>query len=833
MVTADRVVSRVVTSHQIGDDPTEYSIDISGSHFENLRIAGHKIDLNLVTARVHEVDTYGKFMQAYRDGAARDLLTFNQLLEVSPAELSKLEEEYPGLREICQKARKWAVHGNEAAEGTAFLCSAADWRDLREQIKGTELRCIGGIVLIPKFGVVSLGELLIEEWTRDLTMLRLQLGSPVEGSFTAGNAVGGGSGPLARRRAVEPMAKGEEPEPSAQYVNFDFQDPLPRGKNKERFLSLGTNEGLHPNLEYKVVVSLGLGPDMRFEGRKQEKLKRPSAPEIMLDVVMALPDNVEIVRQAWATLEWPAHGPSTRNAEFRIRTKQAGTAQIKVLIYHEHDLLFCADIVAEVRPEGSNWSRGVPPIRWKNLGESDIAGLSLMRKLDALDPDGRRSLNISVHTQSPGTYDLFFYFRSKRGKAAVYPLSVQLSGKEITDALTRVRSALRVLVEGPMARRAASLPDYSGYLREPATGVPVEEAWAYSQGQQLLKQMSLVGRNLSSRLFDSDAGERLKAKLDRELSDGSCIQIWLDEQANDFMLPWAWLHHPLREVVSDADVRCADFWGYRYVIEQIRSHPAWERCNSTLTTRPVRVAGALHNFVTKEKHKEFLDKCAEKYPELIFREVPHTDFETFLAKCDSNILYFYCHGHISEPLDPNYASLVRGTPPSDEPESEKQYQERVRPLREQIQDYSHIAINSTKLKVDSLRKFKPVVPSMAPLIILNLCESAEFYPGISDNFIDIFLERRVSSVIGTDMPMLTAFGDVWARRLFERYFGPCESGLVERRGEGPTIGEVLLHLRREFADRGNPLAFAYIHYGDAGLRLKPLLTAGDAGATNA
>ncbi len=269
---------------------------------------------------------------------------------------------------------------------------------------------------------------------------------------------------------------------------------------------------------------------------------------------------------------------------------------------------------------------------------------------------------------------------------------------------------------------------------------------------------------------------------------------------------------------------CSDFWGYRYVIEQIRSSTGWARCNSILTARPVRIAGALHNFVTKESHKGFLDKCVEKYGELVFREVAHTDCETLLAKCDSNILYFYCHGHTSQPLDPNYASLVKGTQLSIEPESAGQYQDRVRPLREQIQDYSHIAINSTKLRADSLRKFKPAVDSMAPLVILNLCESAEFSPGISDSFIDIFLERRASGVIGTDVPMLTAFGDVWARRLFERYFGPCEGPLVERRGEGPTIGEVLLHLRREFADHGNPLAFAYIHYGDAGLRLKPLLT---------
>jgi hypothetical protein len=124
------------------------------------------------------------------------------------------------------------------------------------------------------------------------------------------------------------------------------------------------------------------------------------------------------------------------------------------------------------------------------------------------------------------------------------------------------------------------------------------------------------------------------------------------------------------------------------------------------------------------------------------------------------------------------------------------------------------------LRLSDIRSFKPVDMEIAPLVFLNMCESTEFYPGATDNLVDIFLERGAGGVIGTEMPMLTVFGDLMARRFFELYLGPdLESG----GSEGQGIGRVLWLLRRQFLDRGNPLGFAYTYFGDTTTRVKPAI----------
>lgn len=125
-----------------------------------------------------------------------------------------------------------------------------------------------------------------------------------------------------------------------------------------------------------------------------------------------------------------------------------------------------------------------------------------------------------------------------------------------------------------------------------------------------------------------------------------------------------------------------------------------------------------------------------------------------------------------------------------------------------------------------LEKFRPVQQSEAPLVFLNMCEATEFYPGMTDNFVDVFLERGARGVIGTELPMLVAFGDLFARRFFEVFFSPAV--MREKLGaDGCAVGQVLWQLRREFMDKGNPMAFGYTYFGDATMRLKPPLAKGE------
>ena len=196
MVTADRVVARLAIYSPVdGDHEAENSFSITGSYFENLRVAGHPIDIRLATDRLHQLDTYSKFEKAYYAGKGAALLPWGNQNEKRLDELEKLEEQYHSLRGIGRQAKAWK-HKNAKRPGGAFWCSAAGHLNLNDHVKDTELQGFGGILVIPKFGVLRLAELIIRPDHRHLTMFRVEMCSPSAGWSSGGGASGGGVHPF-------------------------------------------------------------------------------------------------------------------------------------------------------------------------------------------------------------------------------------------------------------------------------------------------------------------------------------------------------------------------------------------------------------------------------------------------------------------------------------------------------------------------------------------------------------------------------------------------------------------------------------------------------------
>jgi hypothetical protein len=105
--------------------------------------------------------------------------------------------------------------------------------------------------------------------------------------------------------------------------------------------------------------------------------------------------------------------------------------------------------------------------------------------------------------------------------------------------------------------------------------------------------------------------------------------------------------------------------------------------------------------------------------------------------------------------------------------------------------------------------------SRHPLVFLNMCESAQILPSLSDGFVPFFIQRGARAVIGTECSMNTSFASDFARAFLTGFF------------QGVRIGDILLILRRRYLEQGNPLALAYTLYSDADLRLsKSVLPAG-------
>ncbi len=194
VLTADRVVARMVAySPVVGDKEGQNSFDITGSHFENLRIAGTAIDAKLATHRFHEYDSFSKLEKAFDDNTADDLLPWAGLSDKQLEELERREGGFCTLPRMSIRAKEWRSR-KVRTKRDSYWCSAASHLDLRDPDKETGLSTFGALILVPRFGGISIGEVLSSKSTRQLVMLRLFLGSPTAGTIVAGSVMTGGSG---------------------------------------------------------------------------------------------------------------------------------------------------------------------------------------------------------------------------------------------------------------------------------------------------------------------------------------------------------------------------------------------------------------------------------------------------------------------------------------------------------------------------------------------------------------------------------------------------------------------------------------------------------------
>ena len=137
-ITADRIVSRLASEGKRGKKETH--IIALGSHFDNLRIAGHTVKVT------------------FRHDLFLKCPTFEDLRKMIASD---------------KKSGKIADLGDEVAG-----CSLVD--KIETDLPGVEMK--GHTLRIPHFGEVSLAQVFTVPGTRTLTMLRLNLGSPDAGT---------------------------------------------------------------------------------------------------------------------------------------------------------------------------------------------------------------------------------------------------------------------------------------------------------------------------------------------------------------------------------------------------------------------------------------------------------------------------------------------------------------------------------------------------------------------------------------------------------------------------------------------------------------------------
>lgn len=161
VVTADRIVARLASWHPENDH--EPHIVLLGSRFENLQIAGCRVDLDLDHEFFLRLDTFDKLLNELDTNAQFRKMAEDPFQTGQPGKL-------PDARGV-------------------LLCSLV--KDMKTTCPRVERH--GHCFTVPHFGRVCLAEVLARYGTRTLTMLRLEMGSPVSGTATVAEVIVNGS----------------------------------------------------------------------------------------------------------------------------------------------------------------------------------------------------------------------------------------------------------------------------------------------------------------------------------------------------------------------------------------------------------------------------------------------------------------------------------------------------------------------------------------------------------------------------------------------------------------------------------------------------------------
>jgi hypothetical protein len=290
------------------------------------------------------------------------------------------------------------------------------------------------------------------------------------------------------------------------------------------------------------------------------------------------------------------------------------------------------------------------------------------------------------------------------------------------------------------------------------------------------------------------------------IEQGTLIQI--NGAACNFVFPWSLLYPPEEE---SATVDPLKFWGARYIVEQVTDGPK----NDALFQEPVNVLFVLDRAFGNAAEQEKLLKDYEiAAAGKLTVSAPVSDAITLFTELErrpsTHMLYCFCHGYA-----PGQGNLLRGDgvrllkeqiEKLEEASPARQALETLLILTSQMANESWMYIGGAQIRESDLSR-QNFFDVRRPIVFLNMCQSAELVPSMSNGLVRLFLKRNASAVVGTECPMTAVFADAFARQVFDALFG------------GEDIGSALMKARRHFLQQKNPLGLAYTLYGRGVARL--------------
>jgi hypothetical protein len=179
-VTADRIVLKLSAQHNSSEE--EGHIIPLGSSFENLKIAGHPVEVELDHELFAGCDTYAGFKARYKKDKVFRGRVRKQFLwgDYDPDTPQFLTDRF-----------KWHTGEDTPPESKGLVpCT------LVKSVKHNQpkvLKTYGNVIIVPQFGKVFLGEMIVKNSARYVTMIRLELGSPIAGNMAIAMLQGNGA----------------------------------------------------------------------------------------------------------------------------------------------------------------------------------------------------------------------------------------------------------------------------------------------------------------------------------------------------------------------------------------------------------------------------------------------------------------------------------------------------------------------------------------------------------------------------------------------------------------------------------------------------------------
>jgi len=677
-------------------------------------------------------------------------------------------------------------------------------------VEGIEMGgSISGTVSV---GVVSLGTIRVPS---------------VDGPHASAPAAAPGSAPANGEAHVEkslptpsraipadepPVALNQVPsEPGKRYADFTF---FRRGDGGAKIKVLDHEPlGKDQNYDLEVAVRAKASGIPMKEKKGRLGISEPQQGKPVQVLVIAISEDF-LIPEPVQWLELPLAGDSFKNATFEKlkplrETPFADTlAKIQVRLLYNLNLLEQVVIEAEVIPTLPIQASSKLGLEHPIVLDQELS----MREYHNFDLIQARQMNIVVKRVTGG-FDLSFTLL-RDGRA-----------NEVLTGVTRIS-------ENDLEK---SLMD----IRQTLLGISVWDEFANAtecademKFQQGLGKLAEKGRALWVKLFEYKIKSSLtsigKLFLDNPLTENALVQISIDSNASRFVLPWNLLYD---QKPARGNVDPKGFWGLRYRIEQEIEDSGDRSDAARILTEELEIGFLVSRFKEEELQRTFLTDSANASKGRIGAIHPIDSAEealNYLKTKVAQLVLFFAHGHTefaeAERVGGSNATflVLYEKLPEKSPlkAAWKDIYDDIKGDRYES-DESWIKLQYGKLFLPQLYDELDESFAGAPIVFLNMCESAQLTPSLSASFIHLFLDRGACAVIGTECSMRPLFAHYFAEEILKGLFA----------GEG--LGDVMLKARLQFMAKKNPLGLAYTLFGSPLTRFEPPpLALAEGSATN-